>query len=540
MRTKQVIFGAAARDALLRGINTLGNAVAVTLGPKGRNVIIEREYGQGMHITKDGVTVAKAIKLPDYLENMGVELIKSVSEKTNEIAGDGTTTSTVLAQAIVVEGIKSVVAGMNPMDLKRGIDFATRTALANLDDITLPVSDENLETVTTISANSDASIGKIAADALKAVGKYGSITFGESNVIDDQLELLTGYRFENGWASNHFITDVATQETVLENPFILLCADELDEVDELVPLLQEVVKTNRPLLVIAREVKGRTLATLVTNHVQGKIRACAVRAPGFGDRRGMILDDIGIFTHGTTFDSTRGMEAKTAKIFNLGQAKKVIISKDFTTIIDGEGKKEDIAARVEDLANQLDIVENEYDNEKLRDRISTLKGVVAKIKIGASTEVEMKEKRDRFDDAIAAGKAALEEGIVPGGGVSLLSLADSIKDLKGENDDQTAGIKIVYRAMKVPFYQILRNANLQPDVYLEKLKEKFIGVNAQDGSIGNMIDMGIIDPAKVTRVSLLNSTSIAGLILTTEVAISMHPTESISAEEELSKARGFI
>lgn len=541
MRNKQVTFGGSARSKLLAGINILGDAVKVTLGPKGRNVVIEGEFGKGPHITKDGVTVAKAIQLPDYLENMGAQLIKEVSTKTNEIAGDGTTTSTVLAQAMVNEGIKYVAAGMNPMDLKRGMELALNTVLAELPKLAMPVTTKNLRLITNISANSDTDVGNVVADTLNAVGARGSISFGESNTADSSLELKHGYTFDSGWLAQYFINDPVTQSCILEKPFILLVNEELTMVNDFVKVLSQVVEAGRPLLVIARDCKDQAMATFVTNHVQGKLRCCVVRAPGFGDRRGQILEDLAIYTKGESIDSTKGVELKHLTLDMLGTADTVIIGKDGTTIIGAAGDSVAITNRVEDLTMQLETLKGQtYDEEKMRERISSMNGVTANILIGASTELEHKEKRDRFDDAIAAGKAALEEGVVAGGGAVLINLSKLLVDLKGANDDQTAGISIVYKAMQVPFNQILINANLEPAALIQKLNKPNYGVDASTGKVGNMITKGIIDPTKVTRVALSHSTSVAALILTTEASITMHVSESIDADEQMAQARGFL
>lgn len=541
MRNKQVVLGASARTRLVRGINILGDAVKVTLGPKGRNVVIEGEYGAKPHITKDGVTVAKSIQLADYMENMGAQLLKDVSTKTNELAGDGTTTSTVLAQAMVNEGGKFVTAGMNPMDLKRGMDYALSVVLAELPKLSTPVTDDNLLRITTISANSDDEVGGVVAETLKEVGSNGSISYGESNTSTSELELKKGYTFENGWLAQYFVTDPAKLTAVLDNPLILLINEEMTVINDLVPLLTEIVKQNRSLLVIARDVKDQAMATFVTNHVQSKLRCCVVRAPGFGDRRGQILEDLAIFTKGVSADSTKGINLKDLNVEMLGTAERVIIGKDSTTIIGGAGDDAAVANRLVELNTQLESLKGQtYDEEKMRERVSSLNGVTATIKIGASTDIENKEKRDRFDDAVSAGKAAMEEGVVAGGGASLISLAKKLEGLTGANEDQTNGIKIFYKALFVPFNQILKNANLEPACYIEKLTATNQGVDASTGEIVDMLEKGIIDPTKVTRLSLINSTSVAGLILTTEAAIALDPSESISADEQMAQARGFL
>lgn len=541
MRNKQVTFSGAARSKLLAGINILGDAVKVTLGPKGRNVVIEGDYGRPPHITKDGVTVAKAIQLPDYLENMGAQLIKEVSTKTNDMAGDGTTTSTVLAQAMINEGIKYVAAGMNPMDLKRGMELALSKVLGKLPELALPVNAKNLRLITNISANSDKDVGDVVADTLNAVGARGSITFGESNTAESVLELKHGYTFEGGWLAQYFINDPVTQSSVLDKPYILLVNEELTLVNDFVNVLGEIATSGRPLLVIARDCKDQAMATFVTNHVQGKLRCCVVRAPGFGDRRGQILEDLAIFTNGESVDTTKGVELKHLTLDMLGTADKVIIGKDTTTIIGSAGDDEAINQRITDLNMQLDTLKNQtYEEEKMRARVASLNGVTANILIGASTELEHKEKRDRFDDAIAAGKAALEEGVVAGGGAVLINLSSLLVDMKGVNEDQTAGINIVYKAMQVPFNQILINANLEPAALIGKLTKPNYGVDASTGKVGNMITKGIIDPTKVTRVALSHSVSVAALILTTEASITLHDSESIDADEKMAQARGFL
>lgn len=543
-RNKEVTLGQDARTRLLAGINILGDAVKVTLGPKGRNVVIEGDYGRPPHITKDGVTVAKSIQLPGYLENMGAQLIKAVSEKTNILAGDGTTTSTVLAQAMVNEGVKFVTAGMNPMDLKRGMDIALTQALEYLPTLSTAVSSENLRRVTTISANSDDEIGRVVFETLEQVGAKGSIAFGESNTATSELELTHGYKFDNGWLAQYFINDPARNEAVLLNPLILLVNDDFKFItDEVGVVLGEIAKAGRPLLIIAKDCTDQAMATFVTNHVQSKLISCVVRAPGFGDRRPAMLEDIATVVGGVAFDPMKGMGLDTLKLEMLGTAGKVVVGKDNTTIISGGGNKADVDARIEQLEGILTTMKGDdkvYEIEKTKERLSSLKGLTANIKIGASTEVEMKEKRDRFDDAVAAGRAALEEGIVAGGGAALLNIDRVLANINLPNPDQMAGVNIFRRALHVPFNQILKNAGLEPAAYKERLTETNIGVDASDGTIGDMVAKGIIDPTKVTRVSLIHATSVAGLIITTEGSITLAADESISADERMSQARGFL
>lgn len=546
-RNKEVSLGASSRKRMLIGMNILGDAVKITLGPKGRNVVIEQEYGRPPHITKDGVTVAKSIKLRDYQENMGAELIKSVSERTNKLAGDGTTTSTVLAQAMINEGIKSVTAGMNPMDLKRGMDIALQHVLPFLPALSTPVEtdSENLKRVTTISANSDEIIGNIVANALSTVGPLGSITFGESNHGKDAFDVTTGFGMEAGWLANYFITDPARSEAVLENPLIMLVNEDFTTIDEgLVSMLGEVANSKRPLLIIARDCKDQAMATFVTNHAQSKLRCCVVKAPGFGDRRGQILEDLAIVTGATVIDSMIGRGFDTATTQYLGTVARAEIGKDKSTLIGGTDVAADaIKERLNNLHLQyqaMDPEEQIYEREKLKERMNSLAGKTAIIRIGASSELEMKEKRDRYDDAVAAGRAALEEGIVAGGGAALLNLERKLDTINLPNEDQMAGVNIFRRALRVPFDQILKNAGLEPAAYRSQLIDVNVGVDASDGTVGNMIAKGIIDPAKVTRVSLEHSTSIAGLFLTTEGAISLDPSESISADELMAQSRGFL
>lgn len=546
-RNKEVTLGELSRTRMLKGINILGDAVKITLGPKGRNVVIEQEYGRPPHITKDGVTVAKSIKLRDYQENMGAQLIKEVSERTNKLAGDGTTTSTVLAQAMINEGIKSVTAGMNPMDLKRGMDIALQHVLPFLPTLSTPVElkSNNLLRVTTISANSDVVIGGIVADALNVVGTHGGVTFEESNTGLDRFDVTSGFSIEAGWLANYFITDPVRSEAVLHEPLVLLVNDDWAMLnDNVINLLTEISKSNRQLLIIARDCKDQAMGTFVTNHSRSVLRCCVVKAPGFGDRRLEIMQDIATLTGATVIDPMLGEGLERVSMAHLGTINRAVIGKDKSNLIgNADGTAEKITDRLLQLQGQYDQMDPDaqiYEREKLKERINTLAGKTAVIRIGAASDLEMKEKRDRYDDALAAGRAALEEGIVAGGGAVLLNLERRLESINLPNAEQMAGVNIFRRALSVPFDQILRNAGLEPAAYRNQLSDVNIGVDASDGTIGNMIEKGIIDPAKVTRVSLEHSTSIAGLFLTTEGAISLDPAESIGADELMAQSRGFL
>ena len=527
---KEIEFGTDARAKIIKGINVLADAVKVTLGPKGRNVVIDKSFGSP-HITKDGVTVAKEITLQDKFENMGAQLVKEVSSKTCDTAGDGTTTATVLAQSIVNEGIKAVTAGMNPMDLKRGIDIATKAIVANIKKISTPANDfKAIEQVGTISANSDSVVGKLIAQAMEKVGTKGIITVEEGSGFEDALDIVEGMDFDRGYISPYFSTDRETLTANLVNPFILLTDKKISNVQEILHLLESTNKTGRPLLIIAEDIDGTALQTLVVNTAQGILKTCAVKAPGFGDRRKDMLEDIAVLTNGTVISETLGLTLDKVNHAQLGTASSIIVTKDSTTIINGQGNAEAIKSRVDQLIAQSEQATNQYDKERLQERIAKLSGGVAIIKIGAATEVEMKEKKDRVDDALHATRAAAQEGIVSGGGVALLRALEGLDNLKGANDDQTAGINILKRSVEAPLRQIVLNSGAEPSVVINKILNNSgnFGYNASTGSYGDMIEMGILDPAKVTRSALENAASIAGLTLTIECVIAEN--KSINSE----------
>jgi chaperonin GroEL len=529
MAAKEIKFHDMARDRMVAGVNLLANAVKTTLGPKGRNVVIERSFGSPI-VTKDGVTVAKEIELKDKFENMGAQMVKEVASKTADVAGDGTTTATVLAQAIVREGMKYVAAGMNPMDLKRGIDKAVAAIVEELKVISKPCStSKEIEQVGTISANADSSIGKIIAQAMDKVGKEGVITVEDGKSLDNELEVVEGMQFDRGYLSPYFINNPDKQVAVLENPYILLHDKKISGIRELLPVLEQVAKAGRPLLIIAEDVEGEALATLVVNNLRGILKTCAVKAPGFGDRRKAMLQDIAILTGGTVIAEEVGLTLEKATLADLGQAKRVEVAKEHTTIIDGAGDPAKIHARVKEIRVQIEEATSDYDREKLQERVAKLAGGVAVIKVGAATEVEMKEKKARVEDALHATRAAVEEGIVPGGGVALLRAREAAvaKGLKGENADQDAGIKIVLRAVEQPLREIVANAGEEPSVVVAKVLEGKgnFGYNAATGEYGDMIEMGVLDPTKVTRSALQNAASVAGLMLTTECMIAEAPKE---------------
>ncbi len=527
---KEIEFGTDARAKIIKGINVLADAVKVTLGPKGRNVVIDKSFGSP-HITKDGVTVAKEITLQDKFENMGAQLVKEVSSKTCDTAGDGTTTATVLAQSIVNEGIKAVTAGMNPMDLKRGIDIATKAIVANIKKISTPANDfKAIEQVGTISANSDSVVGKLIAQAMEKVGTKGIITVEEGSGFEDALDIVEGMDFDRGYISPYFSTDRETLTANLVNPFILLTDKKISNVQEILHLLESTNKTGRPLLIIAEDIDGTALQTLVVNTAQGILKTCAVKAPGFGDRRKDMLEDIAVLTNGTVISETLGLTLDKVNHAQLGTASSIIVTKDSTTIINGQGNAEAIKSRVDQLIAQSEQATNQYDKERLQERIAKLSGGVAIIKIGAATEVEMKEKKDRVDDALHATRAAVEEGIVSGGGVALLRALEGLDNLKGANDDQTAGINILKRSVEAPLRQIVLNSGAEPSVVINKILNNSgnFGYNASTGVYGDMIEMGILDPAKVTRSALENAASIAGLTLTIECVIAEN--KSINSE----------
>ncbi|MPX36322.1 chaperonin GroEL [Moraxella catarrhalis] len=522
---KDVSFGSNAREKMIDGVNILADAVKVTLGPKGRNVVIDKSFGAPT-ITKDGVSVAKEIELEDKFENMGAQLVREVASKTNDVAGDGTTTAAVLAQAILVEGMKTVAAGMNPMDLKRGIDKAVRAAVEEIRAISTPANDHKaIAQVGSISANSDATIGELISKAMETVGKQGVITVEEGSGFEDALEVVEGMQFDRGYISPYFANKQDSLTCEFDNPFILLVDKKISNIREIVPLLEKVMQTSRPLLIIAEDVENEALATLVVNTLRGGLKTCAVKAPGFGDRRKAMLQDIAILTGGVVISEEVGLSLETAEIEHLGTAKKVTIGKENTVIVDGAGDKASIEARVESIRRQVEESTSDYDKEKLQERVAKLSGGVAVIKVGAATETEMKEKKDRVDDALHATRAAVEEGVVPGGGVALVRALSALSDLKGDNEDQNAGINILRRAMEAPLRQIVSNAGDEASVIVNEVKNGSgnYGYNAASGEYGDMLEMGILDPAKVTRSALEHAASVAGLMLTTEVMITDKP-----------------
>ena len=531
MTAKQVLFGDDARVRMVRGINTLANAVKVTLGPKGRNVVLERSFG-GPLVTKDGVSVAKEIDLKDKFESMGAQMVREVASKTNDNAGDGTTTATVLAQAIVDEGMKYVAAGMNPMDLKRGIDKAVAAAIEELKKISKPTTtNKEVAQVGAISANSDAEIGDIIAKAMEKVGKEGVITIEDGKSLNNELEVVEGMQFDRGYLSPYFINTPERQAAVLENPFVLLHDKKISNIRDPLPVLEQVAKAGRPLLIIAEDVDGEALATLVVNSIRGILKVVAVKAPGFGDRRKAMLEDIAILTGATVITSDLGLALDKTTLEQLGSAKRIEVTKENTTIIDGAGKPEAIAERVKNIRQQIDAATSDYDREKLQERVAKLAGGVALVKVGAATEVEMKEKKARVEDALHATRAAVEEGIVAGGGTALIRAKSAIKDLKGDNDEQNAGIKIVLRAMEEPMRQIVANAGEEPSVVVNNVANGTgnYGYNAQTGVYGDMVEMGVLDPTKVTRTALQNAASVAGLILTTDCMVADYPEDKPAA-----------
>ncbi len=531
MAAKEVKFGIDARDRMVRGVNVLADAVKVTLGPKGRNVVLERSYGSPM-ITKDGVSVAKEIELKDKFENMGAQMVKEVASKTADVAGDGTTTATVLAQAIVKEGMKFVVAGMNPMDLKRGIDKAVEAIVAELKKIAKPcTTSKEIAQVGSISANSDAAIGEIIATAMAKVGKEGVITVEDGSGLENELDVVEGMLFDRGYLSPYFVNNAEKQEAILENPFILLCDKKISNIRDLLPLLEQVAKAGRPLLIIAEDIEGEALATLVVNNIRGILKTVAVKAPGFGDRRKAMLEDIAILTGGTVIAEEVGLTLEKAELAQLGQAKRVEIGKENTTIIDGSGDTANIKSRVEKIRKEVEDSTSDYDKEKLQERLAKLGGGVAVIKVGAATEVEMKEKKARVEDALHATRAAVEEGVVAGGGVALLRARAAIKNLKTDNQDQEAGIKIVLKAVEAPIRQIVANCGDEQGVVINKVEagQGAYGYNAGTGEFGDLIEMGVLDPAKVTRAALQYAASVAGLMLTTDCMIAELPKEDAPA-----------
>ncbi|MBD9437172.1 chaperonin GroEL [Pseudoxanthomonas sp. PXM03] len=525
MAAKDIRFGEDARTRMVRGVNILANAVKATLGPKGRNVVLEKSFGAPT-ITKDGVSVAKEIELADKFENMGAQMVKEVASKTSDNAGDGTTTATVLAQAFIREGSKAVAAGMNPMDLKRGIDQAVKAAVEELKKLSKPTADDKaIAQVGTISANSDSNIGDIIAEAMKKVGKEGVITVEEGSGLENELDVVEGMQFDRGYLSPYFINNQQSQQVEFDDPFILIHDKKVSNVRELLPVLEGVAKAGKPLLIVAEEVEGEALATLVVNTIRGIVKVAAVKAPGFGDRRKAILEDIATLTNGTVISEEVGLQLEKATINDLGRAKKVVISKENTTIIDGAGDAERIQSRIKQIKAQIEETSSDYDREKLQERVAKLAGGVAVIKVGASTEIEMKEKKARVEDALHATRAAVEEGVVPGGGVALIRALQTIGNLKGANEDQNHGIQIALRAMEAPLREIVTNAGEEPSVIVNRVKDGSgnFGYNAANGEFGDMIEFGILDPTKVTRSALQNAASIAGLMITTEAMVAEAP-----------------
>jgi len=531
MSDKDVKFGDSARNPMLNGVNVLADAVKVTLGPKGRNVVLDKSFGAPT-VTKDGVSVAKEIELKDKFENMGAQMVKEVASKASDEAGDGTTTATVLAQAIVNEGLKSVAAGMNPMDLKRGIDKPVSAAVEEIASIAKPCADtKEIAQVGTISANSDAQVGDIIAQAMEKVGKEGVITVEDGSGLENELDIVEGMQFDRGYLSPYFINNQETMSVEHETPFILLYDKKISNIRDLLPLLENVAKAGRPLMIIAEDVEGEALATLVVNNLRGIVKVAACKAPGFGDRRKAMLEDIAILTGGTVISEEVGMDLESTTLEHLGTAKRISMTKENTTIVDGAGEHDGIEARVNQIRAQIEETTSDYDREKLQERVAKLAGGVAVIKVGAATEVEMKEKKARVDDALHATRAAVAEGVVPGGGVALIRALQAIDGLSGDNDDQTVGINLARRAMEAPLRQIVTNAGEEGSVVVDKVKagEGNYGYNAGTGEYGDMIAMGILDPAKVTRTALQAAGSIAGLMITTEAMVADSPVEAGAA-----------
>jgi len=527
MAAKEVRFSDDARQRMLRGVNVLANAVKATLGPKGRNAVLEKSFGAPT-VTKDGVSVAKEIELKDKFENMGAQMVKEVASNTSDEAGDGTTTATVLAQAIIREGLKAVASGRNPMDIKRGIDKAVIAATEELKRLSKPCKDSKaIAQVGTISANSDESIGQTIADAMEKVGKEGVITVEEGSGLQNELDVVEGMQFDRGYLSPYFINNQANQTAELEKPYVLLVDKKISNIREMLPVLEGVAKAGRPLLVVAEDVEGEALATLVVNNIRGILKVAAVKAPGFGDRRKAMLQDIAILTGGTVISDEVGLSLEKATLNDLGEAKKIVADKENTTIIDGAGKPADIKARVTSIRQQIEEATSDYDKEKLQERVAKLSGGVAVIKVGAATEIEMKEKKARVEDALHATRAAVEEGVVPGGGTALIRALKALDKLEGANEDQTVGIRILQRSIEEPLRQIVTNAGEDAAVILNDVKagKGAYGYNAATGEFGDMLEMGILDPTKVTRLALQNASSVAGLLLTTEVMIAEAPKE---------------
>jgi len=526
--SKQVKYNVEARDALKRGVDILANAVKVTLGPKGRNVIIDKKFGSPA-ITKDGVTVAKEIELKDAVENMGAQMVKEVASKTADIAGDGTTTATVLAQAIITTGIKNVAAGANPMDLKRGIDKAVAAVVENLKTQSQTVGEDNnkIKQVASISANNDEVIGALIAEAMGKVGKDGVITVEEAKGTETEVKTVEGMQFDRGYLSPYFVTNADKMEAELDSPYILIYDKKISNMKELLPVLEKTVQTGKPLVIISEDLDGEALATLVVNKIRGSLKVVAVKAPGFGDRRKAMLEDIAILTGGTVISEERGYKLENADLTYLGSAEKVVVDKDNTTVINGAGNTDDIKSRVNQIKAQIETTTSDYDKEKLQERLAKLAGGVAVLYVGAASEVEMKEKKDRVDDALHATRAAVEEGIVAGGGVAFIRAVASIADLKGANEDENTGIQIIRRAIEEPLRQICENAGIEGSIVVQKVKEGTadFGYNARTGAYENLIGAGVIDPTKVSRVALENAASIAAMLLTTEVVLADEPEE---------------
>src|SRR5712675_856254 len=527
---KQIIYSEHSRQAILRGVNQLADAVKVTLGPKGRNVVLEKKFG-GPNITKDGVTVAKEIELKDPLENMGAQMVREVASKTSDVAGDGTTTATILAQAIYREGVKAVAAGANPMAIKRGIDKAVEVAVEEVKKLSKPVSGDMIAQVGSISANSDSTIGNIIAEAMKKVGKDGVITVEESKTMTTELQTVDGMQFDRGYLSPYFVSDAERMECVLEDPYILIHEKKISNMKDLLPLLEQIARSGKPLLVIAEEVEGEALATLVVNKLRGTLNACAVKAPGFGDRRKAMLEDIGILTGGKSIMEETGIKLEGVRLEDLGRAKRVTVDKDNTTIVDGAGTQKHIEGRIKQLRSQIEETTSDYDREKLQERLAKLAGGVAIIKVGAATETEMKEKKARVEDALHATRAAVEEGIVPGGGVALLRTLGAIDTVKPENDDERIGIDIVKRAIEYPTPALADNAGVEGSVVVQEVKRRKgnDGYNVSTGEYEDLVKAGVVDPKKVTRAALQNAASIAGLLLTTECLVTEIPEKEKKA-----------
>jgi chaperonin GroEL len=541
MSAKEIKFGDDARQRMLKGVNTLANAVKITLGPKGRNVVLDKSFGAPT-VTKDGVSVAKEIELSDKFENMGAQMVKEVASKTSDIAGDGTTTATVLAQSIVTEGMKSVAAGMNPMDLKRGIDKAVIAVVEELKNISKPCDDEKaIAQVGTISANSDTAVGDIIAEAMGKVGKEGVITVEEGQGLDNELDIVEGMQFDRGYLSPYFINNQQSMSVELDEPFILLHDKKISNIRELLPILESVAKAGRPLLIIAEDIEGEALATLVVNTIRGIVKVAAVKAPGFGDRRKAMLEDLAMLTGGTVIAEEVGLTLEKVGLDDLGTAKRVLISKEDTTVIDGAGKAKDIESRINQIRQQIESSTSDYDREKLQERVAKLAGGVAVIKVGAATEIEMKEKKARVEDALHSTRAAVEEGVVPGGGVALLRALSSLDKLKGDNDEQTTGLNIIRRSLQEPLRQIVNNAGDEASVVVNEVlnRKGNEGYNAATGEYGDMIKMGILDPTKVTRSALQYAASVAGLLITTEAMIAEAPKEDAPAMPDMGDMGGM-